>query len=295
MAQGFFNPADVKDWSKMNTAYQDQKPVSATLPNTLTTNATKSASQLTKEQMLNSQAVGVKNNKSNSLSAQKLWNDTFQLDQAAGLKAREKMLGEANIKGVVFGQSDNTINGQPIPTSGTNDPSMFAIPQGDGLTVAQRSAKYNSPMATPTSGGAAAGGGSGGGGSSNPMDAIMGAYNSALSAGSAQSLQNQRDALAAAFQGNQIQSQLNKSLTDLISSSQAQAAASQDILNKTLASMSSGSKGAQTGMEAVDVSEQMAKEDSKRRDLRRTSAAETKKAGLLSQKALLSKPTLLGL
>jgi len=293
MAQGFFNPADVKDWSKINTAYQDQKPVSATLPNTLTTNATKSASDITKS-LLGMQATAGGSTKKSSADA---WNNSFtQKDQVAAEKYRQLLLSTGHVKQAnLAGGTTNTINGQPIPTSGTNDPSMFAIPQGDGLTVAERSAKYNSPMATPTSGGATAGGGSGGGGSSNPMDAIMGAYNSALSAGSAQSLQNQRDALAAAFQGNQIQSQLNKSLTDLISSSQAQAAASQDILNKTLASMSSGSKGAQTGLEAVDVSEQMAKEDSKRRDLRRTSAAETKKAGLLSQKALLSKPTLLGL
>jgi len=293
MAQGFFNPADVKDWSKINTAYQDQKPVSATLPNTLTTNANKSSSDIMKSLLGMQATAGGKVKK----SAADAWNNSFtQKDQVAAEKHRQLLLSTGHMrKDNLAGGATNTINGQAIPTSGTNDPSMFAIPQGDGLTVAERSAKYNSPMATPTSGGAVAGGGSGGGGSSNPMDAIMGAYNSALSAGSAQSLQNQRDALAAAFQGNQIQSQLNKSLTDLISSSQAQAAASQDILNKTLASMSSGSKGAQTGLEAVDVSEQMAKEDSKRRDLRRTSAAETKKAGLLSQKALLSKPTLLGL
>ena len=42
-----------------------------------------------------------------------------------------------NTSGITLNQptstasSANTINGKPIPTSGTNDPSMFAIPQGD--------------------------------------------------------------------------------------------------------------------------------------------------------------------
>lgn len=229
-----------------------------TKTNTLATNATKSASQVTQETLKSVSPIG-----------------------PVGSGAMFQV-----------GGAENTINGKAIPTSGTNDPSMFAIPQGDGLTVAQRSAKYNSPSTTPTSGGSA---GAGGGGISNPMDLIMKAYTDSLRAGSAQSLQNQRDAVAASFQANQIQNQLNSSLTDLISASQSQAAASQDLLTKTLAGMSSGSKGVQTGMEAVDVSEQMAAEDSKRRDLRRTSAADTKKVGLLSQKAMLSKPTLLGL
>lgn len=190
----------------------------------------------------------------------------------------------------LVGGAENTINGKPIPTSGVNDPSMFAPAQGDGLTAAQRSAKYNVPSQTPTAGTPMAGGG----GSSNPISSVQQAYNDALRANSKQALQYQQESVAAAFQANAIQNQLNKNLTDLISSSQQQAAQSQEILTKALSGLQSGSKGAQTGMEAVDVSEQMAKEDAKRRDLRRTSAADTKKAGLLSQKALLSKPTLLG-
>lgn len=235
---------------KKTTTPTTTTTTTSTLPNTLTTNATKTSSQITQETLASTNYFG---------------NDDL-----------------SNLVGGAY----NTINGTAIPTSGTNDPSMFTQPVGDGLTTAQRSAKYNSPTTSTTAPAAT---------TVDPMAAISQAYSDALRAGSKQAMQNQRDAVAAAFQGNIIQNQLNKNLTDLISASQAQAQQSSDILNKTLATISSGNKGAQTGLEAVDVSEQMAKEDASRRKLRQSSVADTKKAGLLSQKAMLSKPTLLGL
>jgi hypothetical protein len=272
---------------------------SSTLPNTLATNATKSSQQVTKSLLSarDQEKYGAYLSLQSGGKSQfdLAWNKSFSYeDQSQAEYTRAVLLGTGRVKkDTLVGGADNTINGQPIPTSGTNDPSMFLPGPGDGLTASQRSAKYNQPL-TPTVFPTATAPGVGGGGSSNPISSVQQAYNDALRANSQQALQYQQESVAAAFQANAIQNQLNKNLTDLIGASQQQAAQSQEALTKAISGLQSGAKGAQTGMEAVDVSEQMAKEDAKRRDLRRTSAADTKKAGLLSQKALLSKPTLLG-
>lgn len=207
---------------------------SSTLPNTLATNATKSASEITQAAIGNA-----------------VLNGTSTATQEATTTTQDT--GTTQVKGTTYkGQMD----------------------------AANAAAAANNASVSPPT---------------NPMDAIMSAYTNALRVGSAQSQTNQQQALAYTLQANQIAMANNKATQDLLAQSNAQQAASNQILQNTLSSLNSGSKGAQTGMEAEDVSAQMAQQGAKRRDLRKSSTADTKQAGLLSQKALLSKPTLLGL
>lgn len=151
---------------------------------------------------------------------------------------------------------------------------------------------------TATGVGSAGGGSSGGGGGGSTMDALNQAFEDALRAGSQQANDLLRQNIAATISGNQVQARTQAGIAELLAQSTAAQQQSADVLGQAIASLNSGQDKAQTQYGAVDVSEAMAQAQDDRRNLRRRSGdvttRSTRSSALLSPKALLSRPTLLG-
>jgi len=130
----------------------------------------------------------------------------------------------------------------------------------------------------------------------DPMKQLMDAYNGALRAGTQQTQNLVNNMVAEQQRANSINQQNQAMLNGLIAQSTAASQQSADALKAALTGISSGKNaGAQTQYTATDVSAQMEQQANDRKRLRAASGGtESTKSKILAQKALLSKPTLLG-
>lgn len=173
-----------------------------------------------------------------------------------------------------------------------NDPQFK---QGTDLTSTYGSAATQVDKVNGgTNSGASTTGGSSGGGSL--MDSINQAFQDSLRAGSDAASQANQSTIANQILGNRLNTQLQDSMSTMLQNSLSAQQASANALGKTLASLNSGNSSAQTEFTAQDISSQLAAQDAARLKLLRRSGVNsdsTKQAGVLAQKALLAKPTLL--
>lgn len=168
--------------------------------------------------------------------------------------------------------------------------------QGDAAALNQvTGTPYKSPLGTGGEFSSAASGGTAAA-APDPMDALVGAYQDALRAGTQQTAKLIQNMTQEQSRANAAMQHNAAALNMLVAQSTEAQKQSADVLAKTLAGIGSGNKAAQTQYSATDVSEQMAQTQNDRKRLRASASgtAETKKTGLLAQKALLSQPTLLG-
>lgn len=177
----------------------------------------------------------------------------------------------------------------PMTDSG-NNPGLMVDPKsttGSGSTQVAAVNGGNSAGASTT-------GGSSGGGSL--MDSINSAFQDSLRAGSAAASQANQSTIANQILGNRLNTQLQDSMSTMLQNSLSAQQASADALGKTLSSLNSGRSSAQTQFTAQDISQELAAQDAARLKLLRKGGVNsntTKQAGVLAQKALLAKPTLL--